>query len=49
MKFFYSPTYEVNLGEHILPTIKFRLIKEKLIELGIGTAEDFEEPPPGAR
>ncbi|MEE8503650.1 MAG: histone deacetylase [candidate division NC10 bacterium] len=46
MKFFYSPTYEVNLGEHILPTIKFRLIKEKLIELGIGTAEDFEEPPP---
>jgi len=33
MKFFYSPKYEVDLGEHILPTIKFRLIKEKLVEL----------------
>lgn len=45
MKFFYSPKYEVNLGEHILPTIKFRLIKEKIIDLGIAKAEDFEEPP----
>jgi acetoin utilization deacetylase AcuC-like enzyme len=45
-KFFYSPKYEVDLGEHVLPTIKFRLIKEKLIELGVARVEDFEEPPP---
>lgn len=45
MKFFYSPQYEVDLGEHILPTIKFRLIKERLIELGIAEPQDFEEPP----
>ena len=46
MKFFHSPKYEVNLGEHILPTIKFRLIKEKLIELGVARAEEFEEVSP---
>ncbi|MFQ5960447.1 MAG: histone deacetylase [Candidatus Methylomirabilales bacterium] len=42
----YSPKYEVDLGEHILPTVKFRLIKDKLLELGLAKAEDFEEPPP---
>jgi acetoin utilization deacetylase AcuC-like enzyme len=46
MKFFYSPKYEVELGEHILPTGKFRLIKERLLELGVATADDFAEPPP---
>ena len=46
MKMFYSPKYEVDLGEHILPTVKFRLIKEKLIELGIAKPRDIEEPPP---
>lgn len=46
MKIFYSPKYEVDLGEHILPTVKFRLIKERLIELGTVRAGDFEEPPP---
>jgi acetoin utilization deacetylase AcuC-like enzyme len=46
MKIFSSPKYEVDLGEHILPTVKFRLIKERLIELGVARAMDFEEPPP---
>ncbi|MFQ5658063.1 MAG: histone deacetylase [Candidatus Methylomirabilales bacterium] len=46
MKFFYSPQYEVDLGEHILPTAKFRLIKEWLIEFKIAEADAFEEPPP---
>ncbi len=46
MKFLYSPKYEVDLGEHILPTVKFRLIKDRLLELGLAKAEDFEEPPP---
>jgi len=46
MKIFYSPKYEVDLGGHILPTVKFRLIKERLIELGTARAGDFEEPSP---
>ncbi len=44
MKIFYSPKYGVDLGEHILPTVKFRLIKEKLIEIGTAKPENFEEP-----
>lgn len=46
MKYIYSPKYEVDLGEHILPTIKFRLIRERLVETGAARPEDFEEPPP---
>ena len=46
MKFFYSPQYEVDLGEHILPTTKFRFVKERLIESKIAEPRDFEEPPP---
>ena len=46
MKIFSSPKYEVDLGDHILPTGKFRLIRERLIELGIAKPEDFEEPRP---
>ena len=46
MKIFSSPKYEVDLGDHILPTGKFRLIRERLMELGIARPEDFEEPPP---
>lgn len=46
MRFLYSSKYEVDLGEHILPTVKFRLIKDKLLELGLAKAEDFEAPLP---
>jgi acetoin utilization deacetylase AcuC-like enzyme len=46
MKFFYAPKYGVDLGDHILPTIKFRLIQERLIQLGVVKEEDFEEPAP---
>jgi acetoin utilization deacetylase AcuC-like enzyme len=46
MKFFTSPKYEVDLGAHILPTVKFRLIRERLIMLGLARPDDFEEPPP---
>ena len=48
MKIFSSPRYEVDLGHHILPTVKFRSVGEQLITLGIATAEDFEKPSPAA-
>lgn len=44
MKLVYSPKYEVNLGEHVFVTKKFRLIKEKLISLGVANEEDFVQP-----
>lgn len=44
MKFVYSPKYEVSLGEHVFVTKKFRLIKEKLISLGVANEKDFIQP-----
>jgi len=46
VRLFYSPKYEVDLGDHILPMVKFRLIRERVIALGLATPEDFEETPP---
>lgn len=48
MKIVYSPKYEVDVGGHIFVMAKYRLTKEKLIELGEFTDSDFLEPEPAA-
>ncbi|MCS7258142.1 MAG: histone deacetylase [candidate division WOR-3 bacterium] len=48
MKFVYSDKYEVNLGTHVFPTEKYRLIKERLIKEQLARAEDFITPEPAA-
>ena len=48
MKFVYSEQYDLNLGDHVFPSIKYRLIKEKLLRDGIAAPEDFVEPPPAS-
>lgn len=42
----YSPTYELDLGGHIWPTIKYRLIAERLVAERIVDAEDLVAPEP---
>jgi len=42
--FVYSPRYEVDLGGHVFPTEKYRLIRESLIAVGACRPEDFVEP-----
>jgi acetoin utilization deacetylase AcuC-like enzyme len=44
MKFVYSSQYDLNLGNHVFPSIKYRLIKEKLLRDGIASVEDIVEP-----
>ncbi len=44
MKFIYSDKYYVDLGPHVFPTIKYRLIKERLLSEGLAKEEDFLEP-----
>jgi acetoin utilization deacetylase AcuC-like enzyme len=44
MKFVYSAQYDLNLGKHVFPSIKYRLIKEKLLRDQIAGPEDFVEP-----
>lgn len=45
-KLVYHPGYDLNLGEHVFPSQKYRLIRERLLEEGSATPEDFIEPAP---
>jgi acetoin utilization deacetylase AcuC-like enzyme len=45
-KLVYHPGYDLNLGEHVFPTEKYRLIHDRLLEEGFASAEDFVEPEP---
>lgn len=42
--FVYSPRYEVDIGPHVFPTVKYRLVRERLLVRGLAGAGDFEEP-----
>jgi acetoin utilization deacetylase AcuC-like enzyme len=42
----YHPRYDLNLGEHVFPARKYRLIHDRLFEEGFAGAEDFVEPEP---
>jgi acetoin utilization deacetylase AcuC-like enzyme len=42
-KVVWSPDYEVELGPHVFPTHKYRLVREALLERGIVTPEDLIE------
>jgi len=48
MKLVYSDQYDLNLGDHVFPSIKYRLVKEKLLREGLARPEDFVEPAPAA-
>lgn len=43
----YSDRYEVDLGAHVFPTVKFRLVRERLLEEKFVAEKDFL-PAPGA-
>ena len=45
MKLIYSDQYDLNLGDHVFPSIKYRLIREKVLRDGVAQPEDFVEPP----
>src|SRR2546427_7007465 len=47
-KLVYHERYDLNLGPHVFPSQKFRLIYEMLLREGIATQEDFLRPNPAA-
>jgi acetoin utilization deacetylase AcuC-like enzyme len=47
-KLVYHERYDLNLGPHVFPSQKFRLIYELLLREGIATAKDFLRPEPGS-
>jgi acetoin utilization deacetylase AcuC-like enzyme len=40
----YHQGYDLNLGAHVFPSQKFRLIRQRLIDDGFAAPEDFVEP-----
>jgi acetoin utilization deacetylase AcuC-like enzyme len=45
-KVVYHPRYDLNLGAHVFPSQKFRLIAEELVSSGIADPGDFLTPEP---
>jgi acetoin utilization deacetylase AcuC-like enzyme len=48
MRLVYSDQYDLNLGDHVFPSVKYKLTKEKLLRDGIALPEDFVEPTPAS-
>jgi acetoin utilization deacetylase AcuC-like enzyme len=44
----YSPRYRVDIGAHVFPTNKFRLVHARLLESGILRPSDVVEPEPAS-
>lgn len=45
----HSPAYEVDIGPHVFPTAKYRLVRERLLARGTASQADFVEPEPASR
>ena len=47
-KLVYHPGYDLNLGEHVFPSRKYRLIHDHLLDEDFAEPEDFIEPQPAS-
>ena len=45
----YHEGYDLNLGQHVFPSQKFRWIRERLLQDRIAAPEDFVAPAPASR
>jgi acetoin utilization deacetylase AcuC-like enzyme len=45
-KLVYHPAYDLNLGAHVFPSQKYRLIHDRLLQENFAEAGDFVEPQP---
>jgi len=43
---YYSDDYEADIGPHIFPMKKYRLVKDWLLKMGVARVEDFVSPEP---
>lgn len=44
----YDDRYDLNLGSHVFPSQKYRLVYERLLQDGIASQEDFLRPSPAS-
>jgi acetoin utilization deacetylase AcuC-like enzyme len=45
-KFVYHNDFDLHLGDHVFPSLKYKLIREVLLETGFAAPEDFVAPEP---
>jgi acetoin utilization deacetylase AcuC-like enzyme len=45
-KLVYHPGYDLSLGEHVFPSEKYRIVRDRLLEESFAEPEDFVEPEP---
>ena len=43
-KVVYHDRYDLNLGPHVFPSQKYRMIRDRMLQEGFATAEDFVQP-----
>jgi acetoin utilization deacetylase AcuC-like enzyme len=48
LRLVYSDQYDLNLGNHVFPSVKYRLTRESLLRESIAQPEDFVEPRPAS-
>ena len=48
VKLVYHPGYDLQLGEHVFPSRKYRLIHDQLLDEGFASPWDFVEPQPAS-
>ena len=48
MKLIYHEQYDLNLGAHVFPSQKYRLVRNRLLGDGTATADDFLAPEPAS-
>ena len=44
LKLVYSDQYDLNLGDHVFPSVKYKLTRERVLRDGVARPEDFVEP-----
>ena len=48
MRVVYSDQYDLNLGNHVFPSAKYRLVKERLLQENLLSREKIAEPSPAS-
>ncbi len=42
----YHDDYDLNFGDHVFPSVKYKLIRDRMLGEGFATADDFLQPQP---
>lgn len=44
----FDPSYEIDIGPHVFPTLKYRLVRDRLLAEGVISEDDLIRPPPAS-